>query len=186
MRQMMIIAVVLFAATGVQAQTSTSSVAPKFLDGTLSACEVVFDAYLHDTAYLSGAPVHVAGSWAIQIIPERGLWGMLKLGVTPSPSAQAETIAPANAYVIVDYSSNIADQKFGIDSDTPGFRLFGFDASGDATQRAIVAPANGRFTVAYTFAGGRLPTTFPIEVEDADAAAYSECLSALIADREAE
>lgn|GEM_PF-1728519 len=165
------------------AQTNTVQVAPKYMDGRLTGCEVAFDNYLRDTAYLQAAPVHVAGSWAVHNWPDRGFWGMLKVGVKPlSGASVGDTLAPADAYIIVDYASNKADQKFGIESDTPGFKLFGFDASGEQTMLAIVAPNSGEFTVAYTFGEGRVPTTFPVVLSDREADAYSRCLDALLSE----
>ena len=165
------------------AQTETVQVSPKYMDGRLTGCEVAFDNYLRDTSYLQAAPVHVAGSWAVHNWPDRGFWGMLKLGVTPLAGTTAgDTLAPSDAYVIVDYASNKADRKFAIDSDMAGFKLFGFDAAGEQTMLAIVAPNSGEFTVAYTFGEGRVPTTFPVVLSDHEADSYSRCLNALLAE----
>jgi hypothetical protein len=164
--------------TTVQAQ-NTVSVSPKFRDGALFACEVAFDNYLQDTAYLQAADVHVAGSWAVNFFPDRGIFGMLKLGVAPLDGTAR--IAPTDGYIINGYVSNKADQKFAIDSDTPGFELFGFDATGDNTLQAIIAPGDqGQFTVAYTLEGGSMPTTFQVILSDDQAASYSDCLGALV------
>jgi hypothetical protein len=156
----------------------TASVSPKFRDGELFACEVAFDNYLQDTAYLQAADVHVAGSWAVSFFPGLGIWGMLKLGVAPLDGAGR--IAPTDGYVINGYVSNKADRQFAIDSDTPGFKLFGFDATAGNTLNAIIAPGvQGQFTVAYTFEGGSMPTTFEVILSDEQVARYSDCLGAL-------
>lgn len=162
-----------------QAQ-DTSVFQPKFTDGRLNGCEIVFDSYIQDTAYLQGAAVHVAGSWAFNFVDAKGLYGFLKIGVTPQPSASNNTLAPSDAYLIVDFASNKADQIMAIDSETPGFKIFGFDALADPTMNALVAPSGGQFTVAYTLNGGSVPNTFTVRLSDDDAGQYQQCVNRVL------
>lgn len=160
-------------------QADAVMVQPKFRDGALSACEIVFDNYFVDRAYLNGTPVHVAGSWAFSHFSENNsVYGMLKVGVMPGGG---EAIGPADAYIISGYSTNKADQKLAIDSDTPGFRLFGFDMTGESTMMALMAPSvEGRFTVGYVLGEGRSPQTFEIIMSGDQTQQYADCVSALI------
>lgn len=165
------------AALSVQADTVT--VQPKFRDGTLNACEIVFDNYFVDRNYLNGTPVHVAGSWAFTHFAENNsVYGMLKVGVTPNGR---DAIGPTDAYVITGYDTNKADQTVNIDSETAGFRLFGFDFTGEQTMMALMGPSvDGRLKVGYILGEGRSPQTFDVVLNGDQTQQYAECVGALI------
>lgn len=178
MRAFLISFLIAAVAPSASAQTNTATFSPMFKDGALFACSIIFDNYLPDTAYLNATPVHAAGSWSVNFWPDNGIWGVLKLGITPLDSN--EPTAPSDGYIIIGYASNKADQKFAIDSDAPGFKLFGFDATAENTLQAILAPIEqGRFTVGYTLEGGSVATTFEVALSDDQAERYSECLGTL-------
>ena len=87
---------------------------------------------------------------------------------------------PTNAYVINGYKTNLADQQANIEADDPGFRLFVYDFTGDETMNAMARLSyEGRLDVAYTMAGGSMPTTFPVILTDDQATQWAECSSAL-------
>lgn len=149
--------------------------------GTFFSCEIVFENYLFDTAYLAGAPVYVTGSWAFNFFEEKdSLLGMLKLGVTYSDQGALRTAPLTDGFIIVNYESNASERELAIDSETPGFKLFGFSASQERTLSALLAPfERGRFTVAYTINSGSMPTTFDVVMSEEARQNYGECVSAL-------
>ncbi|MFZ4166506.1 hypothetical protein [Brevundimonas sp. NPDC058933] len=160
-------------------QTDAVTVQPKFWDGTLSACEIVFDNYFVDSNYLNGTPVHVAGSWSLSHFSDsNSLFGVLKVGVMPQ---DGDAIGPSDAYIISGYTTNKVDQKFAIDSEAQGFRLFGFDSTGEATMMALMSPSvEGHFKVGYVLGEGRSPQTFEVVMSDDHTQQYSDCVSALV------
>lgn len=80
--QKMIAASVLALAMGISslasAEVNTVSAGPKYRNGNLFSCEIVFENYLFDTAYLAGAPVYVTGSWLlISLKKKTAFWACL-------------------------------------------------------------------------------------------------------------
>lgn len=163
------------------AEVNTVSAGPKYRNGNLFSCEIVFENYLFDTAYFAGAPVYVTGSWAFNFFEESdSIWGMLKIGVTYSDQGNLRTAPLSDGFIIVNFESNASERELAIDSETPGFKLFGFSATEERTLSALIAPFElGVFTVAYTVNSGSMPTTFDVVMSETARQNYSECVSAL-------
>jgi hypothetical protein len=171
----------MLAALVVQAPPFTESVvvSPKFMDGVHFACEASFDAYVEDTAYFRGQPVAVSGSFSLYNWPDQSrVFVGMKLGVQAVENGGWQP--PSDAYVVNGYRTNRADQRANISADDPNFRLFVFDISGAETINALVRVATeGRLDVAYTMAGGSMPTTVPVVLTREQAREWADCTSAL-------
>jgi hypothetical protein len=159
-------------------QTSVDVVA-KFSEGAHFACETDFEVVVEDTAYFRGKPVAALGNFAFYNWPENGraVVGM-KLGILAVENGGWS--APDEVYIVNGYATNLKEQLQKLPSDSPGFRNFIYDLSGEETGNAILRLAGeGRLDVAYTYGGGTLATTFSVVLSEEQAAKWGDCVSAL-------
>lgn len=167
------------AALALSPEQLSAEVTPKFMEGVHFACEASFETIIQDTAYHQGRPVVIAGSFSLYYWPDQSrLFVSMKLGVSPDGT---QWRAPANAYVVNGYQTNLSEQQAQSEADSPGFRLFVYDPGGEETLNAIGRlGGEGTLNVAYTFEGGSMGMTFPVQLTDQQAAAWSECIEELV------
>ena len=157
----------------------STEVTPKFMNGVHFACEASFESIVQDTAYYQGRPVAVSGSFTLYNWPDQSrLFVGMKLGISPDGT---QWRAPANAYVVNGYRTNLSEQQAQSEAESPGFRLFVYDPGGEETANAIGRlSGEGLLDVAYTFEGGSMPMTFAIQLTEQQTASWGECIDALI------
>ncbi len=161
-----------------QAQTESVVISPKFRDGIHFACEASFYVYVVDTAYFRGQPVAVSGSFTFYNWPDQSrVFIGMKLGVLAVENGGWRP--PENAYVVNGYRTNLSEQKANIEAEDPNFRLFVYDFAEETVNAMTRLSAEGQLNVAYTMAGGSMPTTFPVMLTDQQARQWAECTSAL-------
>lgn len=162
-----------------QAYTESLIVSPKFMDGVHFACEASFDVYAVDTAYFRGERVAISGSFTFYNWPDQTrLFVGMKLGVLAVENGGWR--APAQAYVVNGYKTNLSEQQANMEAENPNFRLFVYDFGGEETMNAILRMSSERrLDVAYTMDGGTMPTTFPVLLSEEQSLQWAECISAL-------
>jgi hypothetical protein len=132
--------------------TYATSVSPAFVDGALRGCSIVFDVLRRDPEYSRNAPVQVSGSLTLWSFENTDPRIGLKIGVSPLGGVAVQ--APAQAYLVSEFGTNIKDKLGDEASDTPGFRMFAFVLGEDSFAALLPMIERGTFRFAYAMPGG--------------------------------
>lgn len=173
---MLVTALAMFALATEQVRAEVS---PKFMEGVHFACEAAFDVVVEDTAYHQGRSVAVSGSFTLYNWPDQSrLFVGMKLGVSPEGG---DWLAPAEAYVVNGYRTNLSEQQAQSEAENPGFRLFVYNPGGAETVHAIGRlSGEGALDVAYALEGGSMPMTFRVQLSDQQTTEWGQCIDALV------
>ncbi len=153
---------------------------PRFADGRLQGCGVVFQHIERDMLYAGGEPVLLDGSFQIYNFGPGQVSAMLKLGFLDDQSGGH--VAPSSAYMVNGFATSAGEANHQMQSDTPGFALFSFRIGEQITNSIVSIMDSGKLSFAYQREGGMggVPVTIDMSGEPEKIAQWADCIDALL------